>query len=53
MTQIRQIEVELIGDVFAATDADETNGLSVEDLLQREHTLHTTPLSALKHVERN
>jgi len=33
MTQIRQIEVELIGDVFAATDADETNGLSVEECM--------------------
>lgn len=30
MTQIREIENELIADVFAATDSDCTNGLSVE-----------------------
>eukprot|EP00435_Cladocopium_sp_Y103_P038007 s1292_g10.t1 len=33
MTQIREIENELIADVFAATDSDSTNGLSVEECM--------------------
>lgn len=33
MTQIREIENELIADVFAATDSDCTNGLSVEECM--------------------
>lgn len=33
MTQIREIENELIADVFAAADSDCTNGLSVEECM--------------------
>lgn len=32
MTQIREIENDLIADVFAAADTDDTNGLSVEEM---------------------
>ncbi|CAJ1330241.1 unnamed protein product, partial [Effrenium voratum] len=34
MTQIREIENDLIADVFAAADTDDTNGLSVEECIE-------------------